>query len=183
MTISRREFCEHLAVGGGLLAGGETMAESLAQNIANAQPTGAAGSHIGNLYPFVQGQADQSPLTLSFLRPEFKSLKQWQGRARTKVFELLSYAPPLVKPQPQLVRRTDKGDYIEEYLTFQTTPDLRVPAYVLIPRKAATPAPGVVLLHDHGGFYVWGKEKVVASENEHPVLSEFKQTLYAGRSI
>src|SRR5262245_14341236 len=105
MTISRREFCEHLAVSGGLLAGGEPLAESLPQTIANAQPTVAAGSQIGDLYPFVQGQADQSPLSLSFLRPEFKSLKQWQGRARTKVFELLSYAPPPVKPQPQLVRR------------------------------------------------------------------------------
>ena len=184
MTISRREFCEHLAVSGGLLAGGEPLAESLAQNIANAQPTVADGAHIGNLYPFVQGQADQSPLTLSFLRPEFKSLKQWQGRARTKVFELLSYAPPPVKPQPQLVRRTDKGDYIEEYLTFQTTPDLRVPAYVLIPKNAKLPAPGIVTLHSHDGFYLWGKEKLVESnEDEHPYLTAFKQRSYGGKGI
>jgi len=184
MTISRREFCEHLAVGGGLLAGGEPTAESLAQNIANAQPTGVAGSHIGNLYPFVQGQADKSPLTLSFLRAEFKSLKQWQGRARTKVFELLSYAPPPVKPQPQLVRRTDKGDYIEEYLTFQTTPDLRAPAYVLIPKNTEFPVPGIVALHSHDGFYLWGKEKLVESnEDEHAYLTAFKQRSYGGKGI
>ena len=51
-------------------------------------------------------------------------------------------------------------------LTFQTTPDLRVPGYVLIPKKATLPAPGLVVLHCHGGAYVWGKEKVVAVENE-----------------
>jgi dienelactone hydrolase len=41
----------------------------------------------------------------------------------------------------------------------------------------------VVALHDHGGFYVWGKEKVIATtEDEHPALKEFKRTAYAGRS-
>jgi dienelactone hydrolase len=135
------------------------------------------------LYPFVQRQADRSPLELSFLEPRFRNLAAWQTTARARVLDQLLYSPPPVSPEPEIVRRTDKGDYVEEYLTFRTTPDLRVPAYVLIPQKAALPAPGVVLLHCHGGFYVWGKEKVVAGENEHPVLSEFKQRLYEGRSI
>ena len=147
-------------------------------------PTGATDSpHIGNLYPFVQQQADRSRLELSFLDSRFRDLAPWQKTARTRVLDHLFYSPPPVAPEPEIIRRTDRGDYLEEYLTFRTTPDLRVPAYVLIPRKAAAPAPGVVLLHCHGGFYVWGKEKVVASDNEHPVLSEFKQTLYEGRSI
>jgi dienelactone hydrolase len=139
--------------------------------------------HIGNLYPFVQQQADRSRLELSFLAPGFRNLAAWQKTARTRVLDHLFYSPPSIAPEPEIVRRTEKQDYVEEYLTFRTTPDLRVPAYVLIPRKAALPAPGVVLLHCHGGFYVWGKEKVVASENEHPVLSEFKQRLYEGTSI
>ena len=148
-------------------------------------PPGAAkdSPHIGNLYPFVQQQADRSRLELSFLEPRFRNLASWQKTARTRVLEHLFYSPPAVAPEPEIVRRTGKEDYVEEYLTFRTTPDLRVPAYVLIPRKAAVPAPGVVLLHCHGGFYVWGKEKVVAVENEHPVLSEFKQRLYEGKSI
>jgi len=184
MTISRREFCEHLAVSGGLLARGEPLLEGVTQTISSAQTTSATGSQIGNFYPFVQKQADQSPLSLSFLRPEFKSLKQWQPRARAKVFELLSYSPPPVAPQPQLIRKTDRGDYTEEYLTFQTTPDLRVPAYVLIPKSAKLPAPGIVALHSHDGFYLWGKEKVVESnEDEHPYLTAFKQRRYGGKGI
>jgi dienelactone hydrolase len=58
-----------------------------------------------------------------------------------------------------------------------------VPAYVLIPKKVTLPAPGLVVLHDHGGFYLWGKEKVVEVENEHPALGAFKKTYYAGKSI
>jgi dienelactone hydrolase len=184
MAISRREFCEHLAAGGGLIAGGDPLIENLALTIANGQLASASGSHIGNLYSFVQRQADQSPLSFSFLRPEFKSLKQWQGRARAKLFELLSYAPPPVAPQPQSISRADRGDYIEEYLTFQTTPDLRVPAYLLIPKNAKLPAPGIVALHSHDGLYLWGKEKVIESAaDEHPYLTAFKRRRYGGKGI
>jgi dienelactone hydrolase len=88
-----------------------------------------------------------------------------------------------VSPQPQLVRRTDRGSYDEEYLTFQTTPDLRVPAHVLIPKNVAFPAPGVLVLHSHDGIYLWGKEKVVENDKEHPYLTTFKQQRYGGKSI
>jgi dienelactone hydrolase len=168
--MTRREFEALLTAGGSLRA---------AQEDASAAKT---GSHIGSLYPFVQKQADQSPVELSFLRPEFRDLKQWQKRARAKVFEHMFYAPPPVEPQPQVIRRTDRGGYIEEYLTFRTSPDLRVPAYVLIPKNARPPVPGIVALHDHGGFYLWGKEKLLQSEGEHPVLTEFRRTYYGGKS-
>jgi dienelactone hydrolase len=183
MTISRRAFCEHLAVGGGMIAGADAQLESAAEFL-STQTADTVSPHIGNLYPFVQRQADQAPLALSFLRPEFKSLKQWQVRARAKLFELLAYAPPPVAPQPQLIRRTDKGDYIEEYLTFQTTPDLRVPAYVLLPKRAKLPAPGLVALHSHDGFYLWGKEKLIEGDaDEHPYLTAFKARRYGGKGI
>jgi dienelactone hydrolase len=180
MSLSRRKLCRWLA-GSALTAGVET-SQAATQLIA-APPQTASGSHIGNLYPFAQKQADRSTLELSFLRPEFRDLTKWQKQARAKVFEHLFYEPAPVSPQPQVIRRAEKGDYIEEYLTFQTTPDLRVPAYVLVPKKAKLPAPGIVVLHDHGGFYLWGKEKVIELEVEPPALSEFKQQAYGGKSI
>jgi dienelactone hydrolase len=181
MTISRRQFCEWLSAGSSLMAGAPIHLNA-GDEIEAIQPT-ATGSHIGNLYPFVQRLSDRSPQTLSFLRSEYKDLKRWQRQARVKVFEHLFYSPPPVAPQPQVIRRTDKGDYIEEYLTFQTAPDLRVPAYVLIPKKAKLPAPGIVALHSHDGRYLWGKEKLVENESEHPELAEFKKTRYGGKSI
>jgi dienelactone hydrolase len=196
MPISRRQFCERLAAGGGLLAagsglpaaGGGLLAAAPGRAGAIGAPPQAAGagptsSHLGNLYPFVQGQADRSPLELSFLRPEFPRLDDWQRTARARVLQHLFYAPPPVAPQPELIRRTDKGSYIEEHLTFQTAPDLRVPAYVLIPAQATKPAPAVLVLHSHDGIYLWGKEKVVAADGEHPYLTAFKGQRYGGRSI
>src|SRR5213078_1547442 len=54
---------------------------------------------------------------------------------------------------------------------------------VLVPKKGKRPLPAVVALHDHGGFYLWGKEKLVETEDEHPVVTDFKKRYYAGSSI
>jgi dienelactone hydrolase len=149
---------------------------------ARPQSLSEADSHIGSLYPFVQRQADQQPQELSFLRPEYRELEEWKPQARKRVLGNLFYSPPAVEPAPQLIRRTDRGDYFEEYLTFQTTPDIRTPAFVLVPKGVKRAAPGVVALHDHGGFYLWGKEKVLALPGEHPALTEFRQQYYGGKS-
>jgi dienelactone hydrolase len=181
MAISRRQFCESLVIGGAL---GTAAAPEVSATLPAAQPAAAkVGSHLGNLYPFVQGLADRSAFELSFLRNEFRDLRSWQRTARARVFEHLFYAPPKVDPRPELVRRTDRGDYVEEYLTFQTTPDLRIPAYVLLPKQARVAAPGILVLHSHDGIYLWGKEKVVALDEEHPYLTAFKKERYGGRSI
>jgi dienelactone hydrolase len=141
------------------------------------------GSDVGSLFPFIQSQAVHTDFPLSFLRKEFTNLQAWKRQARTKLLELLHYAPPPCKSRAEVVETTDQGDHIREKVRFNTTPDLRVPAYVLIPKKGKRPFPAVVALHDHGGFYLWGKEKLVETEGEHAVLTEFKRRSYAGRSI
>ena len=83
----------------------------------------------------------------------------------------------------ETVERVDCGDYVREKVWFNTTPDVRVPAFVLVPKNAPKRAPAIVALHDHGGFYLWGKEKIVEMPDEHPVLTDFKRQYYGGRSI
>jgi dienelactone hydrolase len=184
--VSRREFCEWLG-GTSVLAGtrrslgGGDPAMVLMQSGSTAAP--ATSSHIGSLYSFVQKQADRSTFELSFLHDKFRNLEGWQKAARARVLQHLFYEPPAVAPEPEVVRRENRRDYVEEYLTFSTSPDVRVPGYLLIPNGAKRPMPAVLLLHCHGGFYVWGKEKVIEQDDEHPVLREFKQQLYEGKSI
>jgi dienelactone hydrolase len=178
--VSRREFCEWLG-GASVLAGTRpSFGDEYPQSGSTTPDT---SSHIGSLYSFVQKQADRSTFELSFLHSKFRNLEGWQKTARARVLQHLFYAPPGVTPAPDILRRENRGSYVEEYLTFQTSPDVRVPAYLLIPNGATRPLPAVLLLHCHGGFYLWGKEKVVEQENEHPVLREFKQQLYEGKSI
>ncbi|HTU94085.1 MAG TPA: alpha/beta hydrolase family protein [Gemmataceae bacterium] len=148
-----------------------------------AVPAPKTGSDVGSLFPFIRNQAVRSGFPLSFLRDEFNDLPTWKRQARGKLLELLHYAPLRCDPRPQVVEKTDKGDYIREKVYFNTTPDIRVPAYVLVPKKGERPLPAVVALHDHGGFYFWGKEKLVETEDEHPVLADFKSHYYSGSSI
>jgi dienelactone hydrolase len=181
MTASRRDFLHSLGTIG-LFSGtsARTPGNPLSPRIVQHR---TSGPDIGSLYAFVQKQADRSPLELSFLHDTFSDLPTWQTTARATVLEHLLYAPPPATPAAEIIRRENRGDYVQEYLTFQTTPDIRVPAYVLIPKKATLPAPGIVALHCHGGFYIWGKEKLLENEHEHPALTDYKQDLYHGRSI
>ncbi len=142
-----------------------------------------SGSDVGNLFPFIQSQAVRSDFPLSFLNSRFRNLHQWKKQARGKLLELLHYAPPRCAPSPQVVARVDEGDYVREKVYFNTTPDLRIPAFVLIPKGAGKRRPAVVALHDHGGFYFWGKEKLVPTKGEPAVLTNWRKTYYGNKGI
>ena len=140
-------------------------------------------SDVGSLFPFIRAQVSTALPSLSFLRDEFKDVPEWKRTARSKLLELLHYSPPPCPPRAEVVERVDRGDHVHERVYFNTTPDNRVPADVLLPKKVKGRAPAVVALHDHGGFYFWGREKLVAQDKEHPVLTDFKRRYYAGKSI
>lgn len=174
MLLSRGAFLGWLAAAPGapsLFPDGteETMAET--------------GSDVGSLFPFIQSQAVAGEFPLSFLQARFSDPGAWRRQARGKLLELLHYAPAPVDPKPQIQERTDCGDYIRERLVFSTTPEIRVPAFVLVPKNASPPFPAIVALHDHGGFYLWGKEKIVNLPGEHPVLTDFRNRYYGGNAI
>ena len=140
-------------------------------------------AQMGSLYPLVEATAARSTMELSFLQDRFQDVEAWKREARAKVLGLLQYSPPKCDPRAEVVERVDCGQYIREKLYFNTTPDIRVPAYLLLPKGQPKRRPAIVALHDHGAFFVWGKEKIVATENEHPALAEFKRTYYSGRSF
>jgi dienelactone hydrolase len=186
---TRRAFLQETALGtlGALSAGRPAGAAPRSPQAPASAPAPAvaaeADSDIGSLYPFVRSQAPTGPWPLSYLSPQFKDLGEWKRTARRHFLDLLHYAPPPVDPAPKMLGTVDRGDYVEEHVEFSTTPDIRVPASVLVPKRAPRPAPAIVALHDHGGFYFWGREKLLERPDEHPVLTDFKRQYYAGRSI
>jgi dienelactone hydrolase len=178
---TRRDFLRELAavLGCPLLAGDPSQAAAPQP----PEPPPQTGSDVGSLFPFIQSQAVPGEFPLSFLRDQFQDVAAWKRQARGKLLELLHYAPPPCAPRAEVVETIEKPEYVQEKVYFHTTPDLRVPAYVLLPKNATRPLPALVALHDHGGFYFWGKEKLVESNDEHPVLTAFKKRSYAGTSI
>jgi dienelactone hydrolase len=185
-AITRRGF---LAKGGelgaaavlGALAREGYGAES--SSVAPSPVTAKSNSDVGNLFPIIERQAKKDDFPLSFLNEKFKRVKPWKSVARGKLLELLHYSPERCAPEAEVVERIDKGDYIREKIYFNTAPGIRVPAYLLIPSKGKKPMPAVVALHDHGGFYLWGKEKLVETENEAPILKDWRKSYYGDKPI
>ncbi|HTV00257.1 MAG TPA: alpha/beta hydrolase family protein [Luteitalea sp.] len=176
--IDRRDFLKATAVAGAVpLAAAPSVAATV------QAPATPAPPDVGSLFPFIKAQVPAGRPPLSFLNPSFTTLDAWTPQARAKVFELLHYTPAPVAPAAETLERIDCGDYVRERVVFSTTPDVRVPAFVLVPKKKAPRAPAIVALHDHGGFYLWGKEKLVAIDGEHPVLDAFRKRSYGGRAI
>ena len=151
-----------------------------AESVAETPGGDRTGSDLGSLFPLIQSQSVKGAFPLSYLQSRFNALAAWKRRARGKLLELLHYAPPKCDPRAEVVQRVDCGDYVRERIQFNTTPDIRVPAYVLVPKNAKFPAPAIVNLHDHGAFYLWGKEKLVELEDEHPSLTAFRRQYYSG---
>jgi dienelactone hydrolase len=145
-------------------------------------PSPKIGPHTGTLAAAIDKLGHHDRLKLSFLDDEHRDPAVWRGQARAKVLELLHYAPEPCAPQAEVVSRKDCGDYIREEIRFNTTPVFRVPATVLIPKNAPLPAPGVVLLHSHGGFYMWGREREIDGDDTHPLLIDMRR-YYGNKAI
>lgn len=138
---------------------------------------------LGSHWPLFEKLAARSNPRMSFLNDEYKDINAWCREARKTVLEAFHYQPPQCDPNPELVETVDCGAYTRERILINTTPDIRIPAYVLIPKALTQPAPAMVALHDHGGFYFWGKEKIVRVDPENPVLTAFRKDNYEGRPI
>ncbi|MEQ8789736.1 MAG: alpha/beta hydrolase family protein [Pirellulaceae bacterium] len=136
---------------------------------------------LGSLYRDLDALAEQNHYAYSWLGDHFASFAEFQQAGRDKVFELLDYRPQAVAPRAEVVDRQDLGDYVREKVVFSTSPQFRVPAYVLIPKGLREPAPAVVDLHSHGGMFLFGKEKVVDLGANHPVMTRYHERNYESR--
>jgi dienelactone hydrolase len=177
---SRRAFLDGLAAVplAGVIFGGETKRTDLSDPPRDLKPS---GSDLGSLYEQVEKLAGPARFPISFLGDRFRDFESFRKAARERIFDLLAYRPERVEPKPEVVERVECDGYVREKVLFSTGPNLRVPAYVLIPAKLRGPAPSIVDLHSHGGMYLFGKEKVVDLGRNPPVLTEYHERNYDGR--
>jgi dienelactone hydrolase len=193
MPASRRDFLAAAAAAsavGSVLNGGGTLdARAAAAEPATSVPAPPAdfdqgappAANLGSLLPTVEKLVGSDEFLESFLNERFTSIDEHRTAARAKVLDAFSYRPAPVAPKPEIVDRADCGDHLREKITFSTTPALRVPAYVLIPKGLTKPAPAIIDLHSHGGMFLFGKEKVVDLGRNHPAMTAYHERNYEGR--
>lgn len=137
---------------------------------------------VGGYYPFLKRHAERSPRSLSYLAREWEDRDLWRRTGRTKMLELLSYreeSTPLASEALEVVR---KPGYTRTRVRYAVGEGRKTEAFLLIPEGLKGPTPAVVAIHDHGGFYYYGKEKITETEDSPLVLREFIQTSYGGRA-
>jgi dienelactone hydrolase len=182
--MKRRSFIKATSAGAVAALAGVSPAEEPTPVASLPARQGAPLPELGSHWDLFEKLAAQSAHPrMSFLNLEYTDLEGWLKDARTCILSCLHYDPPKCDPNPEVLETVDRSTYVRERVLISTTPDIRIPVYVLVPKGLARPAPALVALHDHGGFYFWGKEKLVEIEPEHPALTKHKQTYYGGRSL
>src|SRR5262249_38777903 len=139
------------------------------------------GSDLGSLFPDVSKFAGKGEFAYSFLGDRFDRFDEHKKASRERILELLRYRPDKAEPRAEVLDRVDWGDHVRERIVFWTSPQSRVPAYVLVPKKRKKPAPAIIDLHSHGGMFLFGKEKVIDLGNNHPAMTTYHEQNYDGR--
>lgn len=143
----------------------------------------AAQDHadVGNLYPFLQSHADASPFSMSFPAEARPDIDAWRSEGRAKMLELLAYSPEPTPLSPEVLDIVRKDGYTRLRVRYSVTRDRATEAFLLLPDGLDAPAPAVIAIHDHGGFYYFGKEKITETEEPPESLVRHIAESYGGR--
>jgi dienelactone hydrolase len=139
-------------------------------------------SFLGNLAPIIRSIQQEQGFPMAYTNRKGTSVAEWRHRGRAEVQRELSFSPkpgPLDLKVHSVVKREG---YEIRVVSFAGSTHYRVPAYLLVPNTGKGPYPGVVALHDHGGWFYHGKEKLVRTEGEHASLKPFRERYYGGRT-
>jgi len=87
---------------------------------------------------------------------------QWRQEAQRQVYDCMELAPPAASQgyQTEVIATQQRQGYEARLLRFNLSAFTRAEAYYLVP-DGKGPFPTIILLHDHGGYYMIGKEKMV----------------------
>jgi dienelactone hydrolase len=92
--------------------------------------------------------------------PDVKDLKAWRDKGRAKVWEATLQEPDRTPFAPQVIAEEDRGSYVAKQVLFNLTGVSRVRALLLVPKSPGR-HPATLMLHDHGGKFDIGKEKMI----------------------
>src|SRR5689334_3401604 len=120
----------------------------------------AQESYLGNLAPIMRSIQKDAGFPLDYEHRGGQSVEQWRARGRAEVERCLSYSPRIAPLDLKVHAVVKRAGYEIRVVSFAGSPHYRIPAYLLVPDGSGR-RPAVVALHDHGGWFVHGKEKLV----------------------
>lgn len=107
----------------------------------------------------------------------------WKEKGRAKFKELLLMPETGKDIRARVIERKNYDGLTIEEIAWQLPYGPETRAFLLKPEGVTEPLPGVLALHDHGGFKYFGKEKITrTSESQHPLLRAHQENAYSGRA-
>jgi dienelactone hydrolase len=81
-------------------------------------------------------------------------------------------------------RRWERDGVAGEEVSWSVGYGPRTAAWILKPAGVQQPLPGLLALHDHGGFKFFGKEKIaIGPDAPHPAMQAYQTMYYGGRAF
>ena len=103
---------------------------------------------------------------------------------RQRVREVLGFCRGEEVPlDVQVGRCWEREGVAGEEVSWSAGYGLRTQAWVLKPAGATSPLPGIVALHDHGGFKFYGKEKIADGPDDPAPVVVRHRDAYGGRAF
>lgn len=97
----------------------------------------------------------------------------YQSKRRQELLGLLGDLPTKYVGQPaRLLKTEERPTYVLEHLELDLNGVEPVLAYLLIPKKRAEKAPGLLYLHAHGGTYPVGRSELLNGRKVMPAYAE-----------
>lgn len=143
-----------------------------------------SGVVLQNLPVFYEQLKDKLTYPMSWNSNKYSNFNSWKKDARNRVMLALP-TEKKVPFAPQVLAKEDRGTYTAEKIAFNITPESRVLALVLVP-KGNGPFPAAVLLHDHGGEFTIGKEKMIKTwgdTDKETIAEKWSQKYFSGRFV
>lgn len=138
-------------------------------------------SDVGNFYPFLKDYSSGHQFSLSFFS-EGRDVESWRAEARSKLDELLAFRPESSPLNAKILDSTKRQGYTQYLVRYNLHAHQKTEAFLLVPDNLEAPAPAVIALHDHGGFYYYGKEKHNRIDDQPGILETYINNLYDGRT-
>lgn len=143
----------------------------------------AQESFLGNIAPIAKSIHQERGFPMDYAHRQGLTPAQWRQRGRAEVQRSLSYQPKPVALDLRVHSVVQRDGYQIRIISFAGSAHYRIPAFLLVPDKDATKRPALVALHDHGGWFYHGKEKLVRIDGEHSSLAAFRDQYYGGRTF
>jgi dienelactone hydrolase len=92
--------------------------------------------------------------------PKVTNLPAWRDKGRDMVWKATLQERDDTPFRPEVIAEQDRGSYVARQVVFNITGMSRVRALLLVP-KGGGKHPAMLMLHDHGGKFDIGKEKMI----------------------